>query len=245
MKKILLMIFMALVFLANGSLCGEKAQERKMLENIHWLGHDGFRINFGKTVVYLDPYKIGNQTEKADYILITHEHRDHFSPEDIAKIAKKETVLLSCKAVTDLYSGEKKILTAGDILKLGGISVEAVPAYNTNKKFHTKDSGKLGYIISFEGTRIYHAGDTDFIPEMKEMGTVRKGQSPINIALLPVSGVYVMTANEAVEAAKVLKPVFALPMHYGAGVVGTLEDAKKFKEGLKGTGIEVIIKEKE
>jgi len=243
--KIIVTFILTVMFAFSGLNAAEAAKEKKMLENIHWLGHDGFRINFGKTVVYLDPYKIGNQTEKADYILITHEHRDHFSPEDIAKIVKKETVLLSCKAVTDLYSGEKKILAAGEILKLGGISVEAVPAYNTNKKFHTKESGKLGYILAFEGTRIYHAGDTDFIPEMKEMGTVRKGQSPINIALLPVSGVYVMTADEAVEAAKALKPVFALPMHYGAGVVGTLEDAKKFKEGLKGTEIEVIIKEKE
>lgn len=237
MRKTLVSLGLLLIFFLCGGLRAEDKKEREMLENIHWLGQDGFKLNLGKTAVYLDPYKIKEGSEKADFIFITHEHRDHFSPEDISRIVKKETVLVSCKAVTGLYEGNKQEIKAGETFKTELFSVSAVPAYNINKKFHPKESGKLGYIIEYKGLRIYHAGDTDIIPEMKEF--------KCNIALLPVSGTYVMTAEEAVEAAKILKPDFAIPMHYGAGVVGTVEDAKKFKEGLKAAGTEVVIKEKE
>ena len=232
--KIFTLVF---VIFAGSFTASEKIEVKNMMKNIHWYGQDGFKLNLGKTIVYIDPFKIKDGNEKADYILITHEHRDHFSPEDIEKIIKKETKLLSCKAVIELYQGNKEEMKAGETVKFGGISVEAVPAYNVNKKFHTKESGKLGYVISFKGVRIYHAGDTDVIPEMKDI--------KCDIALLPVSGVYVMTAGEAVEAAKILKPKMAVPMHYGAGVVGSIEDARKLKEGLKDFEIEVIIKEKE
>ena len=237
MKKYFTFILPVIFIAAFAGLNAEEGKERKMLENIHWLGQDGFKFKLDKIVVYIDPYKIKEGSEKADFIFITHEHRDHFSPEDISRIVKKETVLVSCKAVTGLYEGNKQEIKAGETFKTELFSVSAVPAYNINKKFHPKESGKLGYIIEYKGLRIYHAGDTDIIPEMKEF--------KCNIALLPVSGTYVMTAEEAVEAAKILKPDFAIPMHYGAGVVGTVEDAKKFKEGLKAAGTEVVIKEKE
>lgn len=103
-------------------------------------------------------------------------------------------------------------------MTVSGIPIEAVPSYNTNKSFHPKENGWLGFIVTLEGVRIYHAGDTDRIPEMESF--------QVDIALLPVSGTYVMTAEEAVEAARVMKPKVAIPMHYGA-IVGSADDAKR------------------
>jgi L-ascorbate metabolism protein UlaG (beta-lactamase superfamily) len=111
-----------------------------------------------------------------------------------------------------------------------------VPSYNTNKDFHTKDKGWVGFVFTLNGERIYLAGDTDYIPEMKELG-------PVDIALLPVSGTYVMTADEAARAALDIKPKVAAPMHYGS-VVGSKKDAERFAERLRGK-IEVVIPDKE
>jgi L-ascorbate metabolism protein UlaG (beta-lactamase superfamily) len=124
-----------------------------------------------------------------------------------------------------------RMIKPGETKTIQGITIEAVPSYNTNKDFHVKAKGWLGFIVTVEGVRLYHTGDADFIPEMKTIQA--------DIAFLPVSGTYVMTANEAAEAAKVLKPKIAIPMHYGA-IVGSEEDAKAFKELLKGT-VEVRI----
>ena len=111
-----------------------------------------------------------------------------------------------------------------------------MPSYNTNKQFHTKDKGWVGYIFTFQGQRIYIAGDTDHIPEMKTF-------KDIDIAFIPVSGTYVMTADEAVKAALDIKPKIAIPMHYGS-IVGSKDDAKKFADGLKGK-IEVVVMQEE
>ena len=101
-----------------------------------------------------------------------------------------------------------------------------MPAYNPNKRFHPKSAGHAGYIVTLNGKRIYHAGDTDHIPEMAQL--------KVDIALLPVSGTYVMTAAEAAEAANTIKPGLAIPMHYGdADVVGTRADAEEFKRHAK------------
>ena len=124
----------------------------------------------------------------------------------------------------------------GDRLALDGVTVEAVPAYNTNKQFHTKDKELIGYIVGIGGARIYHAGDTDRIPEMKDFKN-------IDVALLPVSGTYVMTAEEAVQAALDIKPGVAIPMHYGA-IVGGRADAERFARDLQGK-VPVVILEQE
>ena len=105
------------------------------------------------------------------------------------------------------------------------MKIEIVPAYNINKKYHPKENGWLGFIIDINGECIYHSGDTDLIPEMEGINA--------DIALLPVSGTYVMTADEAVKAALVIKPGLAIPMHYGA-LVGDEEDARKFEKALQG-----------
>ena len=122
-------------------------------------------------------------------------------------------------------------MTPGERIALGGLKIEAVPAYNTNKDFHPKANGWLGFIIEIDGIRIYHAGDSDYIPEMKDLD--------VDIALLPVSGTYVMDADEAVEAALAINPKLAIPMHYGA-IVGDQSDATRFRDKLEGK-IDVLV----
>ena len=203
-----------------------------MVKNIHWLGHDTFKIT-GEKVIYTDPFKV-KKADSADIILITHEHHDHCSPDDIRKLQGQQTIIVAPADCAAKLKGKIKIVKPGDSIEISGIRIEAVPSYNTNKQFHTKERGWVGYIVTVSGERIYLAGDTDYIPEMK---TFRA-----DIALLPVSGTYVMTADEAVQAALDIKPNIAIPMHYGS-IVGTLDDAKKFSEKLKGKIVVEILPE--
>ncbi|SNQ60427.1 MBL fold metallo-hydrolase [Candidatus Methanoperedens nitratireducens] len=208
---------------------------------IAWLGHNGFRIEGNKTI-YIDPFKIASR-KKADFIFITHEHYDHCSPEDIGKIATYDTTIVTIPmaepALRGLKVKEIKLVKSGDKVELDGVIASVFPAYNINKfrspgrPFHPKEDGKVGYLLSIGGVRIYHAGDTDFIPEMKNLET--------DIALLPVSGTYVMTAKEAAEASKNMRIKLAIPMHYGS-VAGSERDAREFK---RLAGCEVVILKKE
>lgn len=202
---------------------------REMKQNIAWLGHDGFRID-ASSCIYIDPYQIDGG-KPADLILVTHEHFDHCSPEDVAMIQQPETVIVTEKDSAKKLSGDVRMMTPGEQLRLDGLTVEAVPAYNTDKDFHPKANGWLGFIIDIDGVRIYHAGDSDYIPEMKDLD--------VDIALLPVSGTYVMDADEAVEAALAIKPQLAIPMHYGA-IVGDQSDATHFRDKLAGK-VDVLI----
>lgn len=203
-----------------------------MGKNIHWLGHDTFKIT-GEKVLYTDPFKV-KKADLADIILITHEHRDHCSPDDIKKLQGPNTIIVAPADCAAKLKGNIKIVKPGDTIDVSGIKIEVVPSYNTNKQFHTKDKGWVGYIFIVSGERIYLAGDTDFIPEMASFRA--------DIALLPVSGTYVMTADEAVQAALAIKPRIAIPMHYGS-IVGTGDDAKKFAEKLKGKIVVEILAE--
>jgi L-ascorbate metabolism protein UlaG (beta-lactamase superfamily) len=206
-----------------------------MADNIFWLGHDSFRLK-GEKVVYIDPWKLAAGAEKADVLLITHDHYDHFSQDDIAKISKADTVFVAPPTVASKLRGKPIAVKPGDKLTAAGVPIEVVPAYNPNKKFHPKSAGHVGYIVTLNGKRIYHAGDTDLIPEM--------AQIKCDIALLPVSGTYVMTATEAAEAANTLKPALAIPMHYGdPEVVGTRRDAEEFKR-LARVPVEILEKSK-
>lgn len=206
------------------------------------LNHAAFKIKGSGKVIYFDPFKIpAGELEKADIVFVGHEHFDHCSPDDLKKIVSQGTMLITidaCKdAVENLGLKEIKYVKPGDTLELDGVQIEAVPAYNINKfrspgvPFHPKEDGKVGFVVEIDGVRIYHAGDTDYISEMQNLKN-------IDIALLPVSGTYVMTAEEAVEAVKIINPKIAVPMHYG-DTVGTEEDAQKFKE-LSSVAVEIL-----
>jgi len=206
-----------------------------------WLGHDGFRITNGKTL-YIDPFQIKGGP-KADIVLVSHEHSDHCNLDDLKKIVGPETTIVahaqSKSELSKLKAKEIKVVKPGDKLTVGEYQIEAVPAYNLNKfrepgkVFHPKEDGKVGFVVSVKGVRIYHAGDTDHIPEMKNIRT--------DIALIPVSGTYVMTVQEAAEAVASINPKIVIPMHYGA-IVGSSKDAEDLQRLVK---FEVKILEKE
>jgi len=203
------------------------------------LAHDTFRIAGSKTI-YTDPYKLQDR-DSADIVLISHEHFDHLSLEDLEKVCTSKTTVVAstlCKSgLKGLKVAEAKFVAPGDKTTVGQVEIEAVPAYNLNKfrapgqVFHPKGEARVGFVFQMDGTRVYFAGDTDFIPEMK---TIK-----CDIALLPVSGTYVMTAEEAAEAAAALKPKIAVPMHYAA-IVGSDADAKKFKSLVKDCQVEIV-----
>ena len=207
-----------------------------MIENIHWLGHDSFRLD-GSSTVYIDPWKLGAGAPRADLVLVTHDHFDHFSPDDIARVATPRTTLVGPASVTAQVVGVAALtLSAGETATVGGVTVTAVPAYNIDKfrrpgeLFHPLAAGGLGYIVELDGRRIYHAGDTDAIPEMREVRC--------DVALLPVSGTYVMTAEEAAEACQMISATAVVPMHFG-DIVGTSADAARFA-GLCGIPVAVL-----
>ncbi|MGH9972529.1 MAG: MBL fold metallo-hydrolase [Nitrososphaeraceae archaeon] len=196
---------------------------------ITWTGHAGFKILHGNKKMYIDPYKLSNKYENifdADIVLITHNHFDHLSIEDLKNIINERTVIVSAQeCLSQLKSLKVKDLIGIDPRnneKLDDLVVEAVPAYNVNKDFHPKDDKKIGFIIKFGNDRIYHTGDSDIIPEMKDTNPT--------IVLIPVSGTYVMTAEEASKAVnELINPKIAIPMHYGT-IVGNKEDAIRFSE---------------
>jgi L-ascorbate metabolism protein UlaG (beta-lactamase superfamily) len=205
---------------------------KSFAQKIHWLGHAGFRID-GDKIIYFDPYQIETGPQ-ADVIFISHDHFDHCSPEDVAKIQGPETIIVTEKDSAGKLSGNVRVIKPGETLDLNGFKILGVPAYNTDKDFHPRKNGWLGFLIEMSGIRIYHAGDTDFIPEMKALN--------VHIALLPVSGTYVMTAEQAARATLAIQPVLALPMHYGT-IVGGNQDAVTFKNALDGK-VDVLIPEK-
>lgn len=201
-----------------------------------WFGQSGFKLSLAGKIIYIDPYDLSGELSPADYVLITHAHYDHCDPDSINRIAEDDTPILAPQAAADKIAGNVSIIQEGDTLDLAGLKVKAVAAYNTNKPNHPRGSG-VGYVITAGSESIYHAGDTDVIPEMQAMGN-------ITVALLPVGGTYTMTADEAVCAVELIHPRIAIPMHYGA-VVGSSEDAKVFiKRVTEETDTQSVIAEK-
>jgi L-ascorbate metabolism protein UlaG (beta-lactamase superfamily) len=208
------------------------------------IAHDCFRIA-GTKLVYTDPFRV-TKNDEAHVVTISHEHFDHMSLDDLKKVIHPGTTIVAsplCKdALSSIKVREKRFpdpiaKTTVGTPKTGEVTIETLPAYNINKfrepghAFHPKGEKRLGFIIRMDGVSIYFAGDSDFTPEMKEVRC--------DIALLPVSGTYVMTPEEAAEAAAAINPKIAVPMHWGA-IVGSEQDAKKFKSLVKNCQVEII-----
>ena len=195
-----------------------------MLENIELLCHSSIRINKEK-IIYIDPYKIEKDYNDADLIFVTHDHYDHYSEEDIDKVKKEDTVIIAPEELLTklLRKGIRQdyIITVepNKEYMTEGIKFETIPAYNTNKQFHPKENEWVGYIIEIKGIRYYIAGDTDITEENKKV--------KCDVAFVPVGGTYTMDFKEAAQLINIIKPKFAIPVHYGS-VVGSKQDATDF-----------------
>jgi L-ascorbate metabolism protein UlaG (beta-lactamase superfamily) len=178
--------------------------------SIKWLGHASFQITAEEKTIYVDPYE-GEYSEKADMILVTHSHPDHCDLSKIKKARQPSTVVIAPEDCAAKIGGNVKTLKPGREMTIDRISVRAVEAYNNKRfrspgnPFHPKGLG-VGYLITVGGKIIYHAGDTDFIPEMKQLRRV-------DVALLPSGGTYTMDNSECAEAVLSIKPIAVIPMH--------------------------------
>ena len=200
-----------------------------LVDSVAWIGHASFRIAVRGATIYIDPYRVPAGAPKADVILVTHGHYDHFSTQDVERLSDDSTWLIAPAAVAERATGRVASIAPGEVLELDhlhGIDVAAVAAYNTSKRdsdgnvFHPREAGWVGFDVNVRGERVYHSGDTDVIPEMDTVVGV-------DVALLPVSGTYVMTAAEAAEAARRIQPGVAVPMNWGSHL-GTRTDADEF-----------------
>ena len=210
---------------------------------IRWYGHDTFTLSNNITIC-IDPFKLTNSIS-ADLVLISHNHFDHLSEDDLSKVVNENTTIiaaneclsqlskLNCKETVGISPNDEKII--------GGVKIRAVRAYNldkinpdTEKPFHPREDNKVGFIVTINGISIYHTGDSDVIPEMDDLQP--------DVLLVPVSGTYVMTASEAVTAVGKIKPKLAIPMHYGT-IVGSEDDAKEFKTQVNLCEVQILTKE--
>ncbi len=187
-----------------------------MTVRLTWLGHASVKITGSSATVYIDPWKIVPK-DPADLVLLTHDHYDHYSESDIQALMGDSTRVvapMSTPLVTDL-------IAPGGTISIGDITIRAVPAYNLDKAFHPRANGWVGYVVSLDGKKIYHPGDTDRIPEMKGL--------LVDAAFIPVGGTYTMDAKEAAEAINDMQTSYAIPIHYG-DIVGTRKDAEQFSK---------------
>lgn len=183
----------------------------KMGVFVKWLAHASFQIKAEGKIIYVDLEKYGEVTEKAELILVTHSHTDHCDPDKIKNVQKEDTVIIAPEDCASIIGRSVKTLRPGEETSVDNIRVKAVEAYNYKRfrspgnPYHPKGFG-VGYLIKVEGKTVYHAGDTDFIPEMRKVG-------PVDVVLLPSGGTYTMDNAEAAEAAIAINPKIVIPMH--------------------------------
>lgn len=198
-----------------------------MTENIVVFKHNSIRIGTEQGMVYVDPFEMTEEPRDGAFILITHDHYDHFSPEAIEKVANENTVLVvpekmdaKARKVAGIVG---KIVTVrpNEKREIDGLQLETVPAYNILKPFHPKSAEWVGYIVNANGKRVYVAGDTDLTKEAQEV--------KCDVALVPIGGMYTMDAKKAAELVNRLQPEVAIPVHYGA-IIGSEEDRKEFEK---------------
>ncbi len=198
------------------------------------------KIVFEGKIIYFDPFKISEVVNDANYIFITHPHYDHFSEEDILKIKNDYTKIIAPielkEGINKLGFLDQNILFVSPNNKYGldSITFETVVAYNDNKNFHRKDSNWVGYILNLKDKRLYFAGDTDNVPEIRNISC--------DIACVPIGGTYTMNVDEAVELIKQIRPHTVIPMHYKT-IVGSTNDAYEFREKLKDIAKVIVLME--
>ncbi len=219
MGKLLLLFTSALIF---GGLVYAQIDGNAYLKNVTHLKQSTIRIQ-GEKTVYFDPFRMSSEPHDADIVFITHTHGDHFSIPDLKKVMKPDTTLFIPADGVDKAKAEgiQHVIAVAPNREFSnqGIKFETIPAYNTNKTFHPKENNWVGYICTINNITYYIAGDTDLIPEMKSIKA--------DVIFLPVGGTYTMTAKEAADAANIIHPAVAVPVHF-ADVVGTFQDAKDF-----------------
>jgi len=207
------------------------------MSKIQVLKHSSIRIESTEGIIYVDPYKIDDELHDAEYIFTTHSHYDHFSKEDIEKILKPGTKIVTVESSKeDAISlvGEENVLIVGpnENKTIGRISFETVPAYNMNKAFHPKENNWVGYILNCDNEKIYIAGDTDALDELKGISC--------DIALVPIGGTYTMTKEEAASLINQMKPEKVIPTHYGL-IVGQKNDGEEFQKLVNDIEVEIQI----
>ena len=200
-----------------------------MIGNIEVFIQNSIRIRSRVGVIYIDPFQMKEEPKDADFVLITHDHYDHFSPEDIGKVSKADTILVvpekmaaKAREVSGMV-GKIETVKPSVYREMGGLEFETVPAYNTLKPFHTKSAEWVGYILRIDGKRIFIAGDTDATKEAKAV--------KCDIALVPIGGTYTMDAKKAAELINTIRPDVAIPVHYGH-LVGKPSDGEVFAENV-------------
>jgi L-ascorbate metabolism protein UlaG (beta-lactamase superfamily) len=195
---------------------------------ITFLGHGSLMLSFGGKVIHVDPYgKVADYSRlpKADLVLLTHEHGDHLDPQALAHIRKPTTELVMTQACGSQVKGGQ-VMRNGDTRIVLGLRIEAVPAYNimhlrdNGQPFHPKGAGN-GYVVTFGDKRVYLAGDTENIPEMRQL-------KDIDVAFLPMNLPYTMSPQMVADAARILRPAVLYPYHFGdtdtAKLLGLLRD---------------------
>ena len=199
---------------------------------ITWIGHASFRLSGEGGVVYIDPWKIpAGLSGDGNVVIVSHDHYDHCSPDDVAKVSMPGATVVVPPGMGEQFPDASPV-GAGEKTTVGGITVEAVPAYNVGKKFHPRDNGWIGAVVTLDNMRIYYAGDTDLIDEMSDL-------EAIEVALLPVGGTYTMTAGQAAEACERIGCKVAIPYHWG-DIVGTADDAEAFAEAVSCCVVKVV-----
>ncbi len=194
-----------------------------MVPTVMWLGHASFKITGSKTI-YIDPWKIGGNPHDADAILISHNHYDHFSVFDIKRLLTKNTLIFGPRSVIDeLQQGNP--FKPGDHASGAQVEIIGIPAYNPKSPFHPRSKNWLGFLLSMDGKTIYYAGDTDIIPEMYKL-------PPIDLVLIPVSGIHTLTPKLAIKTCDIIRPAYAIPYQWG-DILGTPADAEFFCEYIR------------
>jgi L-ascorbate metabolism protein UlaG (beta-lactamase superfamily) len=205
-----------------------------MLERFTWFKQSAYRWDGDGATVYIDPWGVPEGAPEADVIFITHAHDDHFQPEEIQRLTKRDTQIVAPRDIAAELSGNVRPVAPGDTVEASGIKGQAVPAYNIAEErleMHPKANGWVGYVLQLGDTTYYHAGDTDHLTDLETI-------SP-QVAFVPIGGTFTMDASEAAGLIRIMSPQLAVPMHYGF-VVGSPADAERFRQEADPVRVEIL-----